>query len=531
MIKSYQGGNCIHLLMPYDAYGQLIRENNDILNKTILYTYDNIGNITAAQTYNYTLNDVSGAPTEEDTYTYSASYPDRLTIFNGKGITYDALGCVKTYDGWTYTWNKGKLSAMRKGPANSAAIAPSEAYTFAYNALGQRIEKKYTFSANASQTIDYLASCTSTYEYDLSGRLIREKRVSKYSDGVTITRVFSYLYEGSEIVGLIYNNGSTAAPYYYDKNPSGDVVAILDSTGTAVVKYKYDAFGNCSWLESTNNDLAQSNPIRYRSYCYDEDTGLYYLNARYYNPQWRRFISPAGASSLNPDSVNGLNAYVYCSNNPVGVAYIGALAGRNSGGLVSSVANSVYGGSWGGYSNSFNIFAGLGLPQLFSSESLISFSKDFSISISEVLGRVIWGLTNNGRAFSDFHYVSDGINGYTLLDNLPSTSAKIFKGIGVGLMALDVLEAGYYSYQNGHSFGQGALNVGLNAGKNFLVYKVSTGVTTAVGTWAGAKLGASLGSSAGPVGLVIGAIAGTGIGWLIDSFGDEIIEWIVGWFD
>ena len=54
----------------------------------------------------------------------------------------------------------------------------------------------------------------------------------------------------------------------------------LDSTGTAVVKYKYDAFGNCSWLESTNNDLAQSNPIRYRSYCYDEDTGLYYLNVR-----------------------------------------------------------------------------------------------------------------------------------------------------------------------------------------------------------------------------------------------------------
>ena len=306
--------------MPYDAYGQLIRENNDILNKTILYTYDNIGNITAAQTYNYTLNDVSGAPTEEDTYTYSASYPDRLTIFNGKGITYDALGCVKTYDGWTYTWNKGKLSAMRKGPANSAAIAPSEAYTFAYNALGQRIEKKYTFSANASQTIDYLASCTSTYEYDLSGRLIREKRVSKYSDGVTITRVFSYLYEGSEIVGLIYNNGSTAVPYYYDKNPSGDVVAILDSTGTAVVKYKYDAFGRCSWLESTNNDLAQSNPIRYRSYCYDEDTGLYYLNARYYNPQWRRFISPDSTEYLDSETPNGLNLYAYCGNDPVNYA-------------------------------------------------------------------------------------------------------------------------------------------------------------------------------------------------------------------
>ena len=342
----------------YDAYGQLIRENNDILNKTILYTYDNIGNITAAQTYNYTLNDVSGAPTEEDTYTYSASYPDRLTIFNGKGITYDALGCVKTYDGWTYTWNKGKLSAMRKGPANSAAIAPSEAYTFAYNALGQRIEKKYTFSANASQTIDYLASCTSTYEYDLSGRLIREKRVSKYSDGVTITRVFSYLYEGSEIVGLIYNNGSTAVPYYYDKNPSGDVVAILDSTGTAVVKYNYDAWGNCSWLESTNNDLAQSNSIRYRSYCYDEDTGLYYLNARYYNPQWRRFISPDSTEYLDPETPNGLNLYAYCGNDPVNckqspISSVGSviISSISAGGSSVSVGESSVGGNLSGMGN------------------------------------------------------------------------------------------------------------------------------------------------------------------------------------
>ena len=137
---------------------------------------------------------------------------------------------------------------------------------------------------------------------------------------MTITRTISYLYEGSEIVGLIYNNGSTAVPYYYDKNPSGDVVAILDSTGTAVVKYKYDAFGRCSWLESTNNDLAQSNPIRYRSYCYDEDTGLYYLNARYYNPQWRRFISPDSTEYLDSETPNGLNLYAYCGNDPVNYA-------------------------------------------------------------------------------------------------------------------------------------------------------------------------------------------------------------------
>ena len=190
-------------------------------------------------------------------------------------------------------------------------------------------------------------------------------------------------------------------------------------------------------------------------------------------------------------------------------------------GGLSNIGNSL------GYSNSFNIFAGLNWPQ-FNGRDL---SKDIFISLGETWSRIAWGLTKNGRTFLDFHYSAYGINGYTALDNLSSTSAKIFKGIGIALMINDVFEAGYYSYQNGHSFGQGALNVCLTAGKNILVYKASTGVVTAVGTWAGAKLGASLGSTAGPVGFAICAVAGAVVGWVIDEFGDVIIDWVVGWFD
>ena len=83
--------------------------------------------------------------------------------------------------------------------------------------------------------------------------------------------------------------------------------------------HAHDAYGNCNvYYSSSDTDIASVNPIRYRGYYHDEDAGLYYLNARYYNPQWRRFIEPAGASSLNPDSVNGLNLYCYAGNNPVG---------------------------------------------------------------------------------------------------------------------------------------------------------------------------------------------------------------------
>ena len=66
--------------------------------------------------------------------------------------------------------------------------------------------------------------------------------------------------------------------------------------------------------------LAIANPIRYRGYYYDTDIGLYYLNARYYNPQLRRFISPDDTAYLNPENANGLNLYAYCYNDPVNYA-------------------------------------------------------------------------------------------------------------------------------------------------------------------------------------------------------------------
>jgi RHS repeat-associated protein len=68
------------------------------------------------------------------------------------------------------------------------------------------------------------------------------------------------------------------------------------------------------------SDLANSNPIRYRGYYYDREIGLYYCNARYYNPEWRRFISPDDTSYLDPENVNGLNLYAYCYNDPVNYA-------------------------------------------------------------------------------------------------------------------------------------------------------------------------------------------------------------------
>ena len=115
-----------------------------------------------------------------------------------------------------------------------------------------------------------------------------------------------------------HTTGGVSTRYYFQRNLLGDVQAIVNTNGTVVARYLYDAFGNCTIASGTTNTaVANANPIRYRGYYYDDDTGLYYCNARYYSPKWRRFISPDDTAYLDPEAVNGLNLYCYCNNDPV----------------------------------------------------------------------------------------------------------------------------------------------------------------------------------------------------------------------
>ena len=115
-------------------------------------------------------------------------------------------------------------------------------------------------------------------------------------------------------IGLGYNkyNGQK---YVYRKNLQGDIVAILDECGCTRGTYEYDAWGNIIW--QGGSELLTINPFRYRGYYYDTETGLYYLNSRYYDPETGRFISPDSLKYLVPETCNGLNLYAYCGNNPV----------------------------------------------------------------------------------------------------------------------------------------------------------------------------------------------------------------------
>ena len=193
--------------------------------------------------------------------------------------------------------------------------------SFTYNALGQRTRIAYTFTEGRLVQADPLTSKTVDYVYDSSGRLIKESRVSTYKQSSSESCELLYLYDESGIIGVVYSSGSTSSTYYFQRNLQGDVIGIYDTSGTKVGGYAYDAWGNCTITnDTTNYSVAYANPIRYRGYYYDADTGLYYLNARYYNPQWRRFISPDDTGYLDPETPNGLNLYAYCNNDPVNYA-------------------------------------------------------------------------------------------------------------------------------------------------------------------------------------------------------------------
>ena len=133
-------------------------------------------------------------------------------------------------------------------------------------------------------------------------------------DGAPVAETLSFSYDASGLPMSVVYNGTA---YFYTVNLQGDVMAIVDASGTAVVSYSYDAWGNILSVSGAMADtLGESNPLRYRSYVYDNETGLYYLQSRYYDPYTGRFIN-ADAFTSTGRGVIGNNIFAYCLNKTI----------------------------------------------------------------------------------------------------------------------------------------------------------------------------------------------------------------------
>ena len=274
-----------HMLYTYTGMNQVIREEDAVRGRTFTYAYDLGGNLLENKKY-YLVNGVEELR-GTDTYTYSSGWKDQLTSFNGKAITYDAMGNPLSYMGMNLTWEKGRqLKTLKKSGTLSQYV---------YDNDGRRIQKT-----------------------------VGDKVIRFYLDG---DKIIAQKEEGGERMDFLYDEKGTPFAfeyqekmYFYQTNLQGDIIGIVDSKGSQVVVYRYDAWGEVLVSSDASGfGLSQINPLRYRGYYYDQETGLYYLQTRYYDPKVRRFLNADDASVLtkDPEQLTEKNLYAYCDDNPV----------------------------------------------------------------------------------------------------------------------------------------------------------------------------------------------------------------------
>ena len=280
----------------YDNQSQLLSATGDT---TYTYTYDGAGNILTANGHTYTYGDTD--------------WKDLLTGFDGQAIIYDAIGNPTSYYNgtrWNFTWANGRGLATASDGTNSLS--------FAYDASGLRTSK----TVNGT-----------TYRYYYAGG-----KLMRMTWG---TNTIDFFYDANGTPYAMKYNGTV---YYYITNLQGDVMRIVDASQNIVTSYDYDPYGK---VISATGTLANVNPLRYRGYVYDQETGFYYLNSRYYDPAVGRFINSDEYASTG-QGLLGNNMYAYCQNNPVKHidsqgTFINTITGAVVGGIIGAINAAIEG--------------------------------------------------------------------------------------------------------------------------------------------------------------------------------------------
>ena len=292
-------GNRKHTVQ-YSSNGYIISDSIESIDtgitETKKYKYDAMGNILSITT-------LSSSGTSQITYGYESNvWADILTSYNGNPITYNSVGLPSHYrDGLDLSWRNGRLFSVSSG---------SNTINYEYDYTSKRSQK----SVNGIST---------RYIYE-GNDLIAE---------IIDQTPLYYTYDGNfDLIGFEWQGNQ----YYYQYSVFGDVIAIVDKNGTVICNYEYDLWGELLDIDG-DETIALLNPIRYRGYYYDSETGFYYLHSRYYDPTTHRFLSFDDLESFfyeSPEDSDGL--YVYCKNCPT--AYVdpsGCLAQKFTNTIIS----------------------------------------------------------------------------------------------------------------------------------------------------------------------------------------------------
>ncbi len=271
----------------YDNFSELIKENNYQANKTYQYIYDSSGNILKKKEYELNTDNLL----HQSTYEYqNENWQDQLTKFNDIEITYDEIGNPLTIGDMNLAWQNGREL--------KSITSPTKDITYTYNKDGIR----------KSKTINNI---TTNYFTENSTLIFEETNNNM---------LYFIRDDNNNLLGFKYND----ILYYYQKNTQEDITGIYDKNYQLIATYEYDSWGKILNIkDNLGNDISNNpshianiNPFRYRSYYYDSEINLYYLNSRYYNPEWGRFIN---VDEITGEIGNVLshNLYQYAFNNPI----------------------------------------------------------------------------------------------------------------------------------------------------------------------------------------------------------------------
>ena len=300
-----------------------------------VYAYDDLNQLDSETRYSYTdasatpatttvvdysidtagnLRSVSGGA-HSISYTYSdSSWADLLTGITVDGtsrtISYSSAGNPDNwYNGTDYTnlvWEQGRrLSSVTKHMTDG-----TRTYDYAYDMSGVRSSKTIEIVVDGvlrHRRYDYVTQ---------NGKVVRE--TAYYTDGAgEFMHCMDFFYDekGNPFAMRKYSDEtlSNFNNYYYVLNAQGDVVKLIAPSGSVYAEYTYDAWGN---ILDSSGSLRNTNPLRYRGYYYDKETGFYYLQSRYYDPIVKRFLNADSYASTGQGFL-GNNMFAYCGNNPL----------------------------------------------------------------------------------------------------------------------------------------------------------------------------------------------------------------------
>lgn len=327
----------------YDGQNQLETETYD--SETYHYIYDTAGNLLGI--------DVSGIPYKSFSYGNS-NWKDLLTEVTANGSTKKIY-----YQGQTYNAATNTVSGAPKSGNPLNWYNGTE-----YTGLTWGKDRQLTSITTGGMTADYAYDMngirrSKTVGTEQHSYLTQNGQVVRETIGTGSTaKVLDFVYDNNgQPFALCYSTdgGETFLDYFYITNMQGDVVRLVNYAGTTVADYSYDAWGNLLSVKNASgavitdpNSIANLNPLRYRSYYYDTETGFYYLQSRYYDPAVGRFINADMPEYSATGALDDSNLFAYCGNNPTqrededGECWnivIGALVGATVGAVSAAYAS------------------------------------------------------------------------------------------------------------------------------------------------------------------------------------------------